>query len=99
MVVAMWLMPRDGQKAAQGDVVNWETRSEVNTAGTPKLQIHLVRVAMQVLAEVSQTWKVAGQRVEWFTTLNTCVKPLTAGKGPTRSMWTCEKWGESTSMR
>ena len=79
------MMPRDGQKAAQGDVVNWETRSEVSTAGTPKLQIHLVRVAMQVLAEVSQTGKAAGQCMEWSTTANRCVKQLTVGKGPTRS--------------
>ena len=40
--------------ADQDDEVNWEPLSEVTVAGTPKLEIHSMRVLM--LAVVAVSW-------------------------------------------
>ena len=50
----MWVMPRDLQKAAQAEEVNWAPLSEVKEAGTPKPEIQEVRAAMQSAAEVDR---------------------------------------------
>ena len=49
-------MPREQQKADKDDKVNWEPWSKVTVAGTPKLEIHLMRALMQAVVAVS--WMV-----------------------------------------
>ena len=53
--LAVVVMPSEQQKVDQVEEVNWELRSEVSLAGTPKHEIHWARAAMQVLEEVSWT--------------------------------------------
>ena len=57
--------------------VNWALQFEVSVAGTPKVEINLLRAVMQVLVEVSQTGNAVCQQVGRSKLVKTCVKPAT----------------------
>jgi hypothetical protein len=76
------------QRAAHRAEVNWAPRSDVMTAGTPNLATQPEKSALaQSRVVVEFNGMASGQREVLSIIVNRCVKPLDAGRGPTKSTW------------